>query len=69
MQDLEGELSAKQTVYVYAIKMKVIQVFKGTLSKTRKELWDKKKHVFGIVTNNQLPQVSVLLSMINKKYI
>ena len=49
--------------------MKVIQVFKGTLSKTRKELWDKKKHVFGIVTNNQLPQVSVLLSMINRKYI
>ena len=49
--------------------MKVIQVFKGTLSKTRKELWDEKKHVFGIVTNNQLPQVSVLLSMINRKYI
>ena len=43
---------------MYAIKMKVVDVFESKKANTRKELWDRQEHLFGFVTKNPLPQVS-----------
>nr|UXX21448.1 endoribonuclease dicer [Calyptrophora lyra] len=59
IQQLEGKLesNSNEEYYVYAIKMKVVGVFNSKKANTKKELWDRKEHLFGFVTKNTLPQL------------
>lgn len=57
-QQLKGKINCNEEVYVYAIKMKVVDIFDSKKANTKKELWDRQEHLFGFVTKKTLPQVS-----------